>query len=47
MLPPHVVRQLVRRGMRVGRHGPQDGQPLGGYLQVVPPQEPFGVLGHH
>ena len=44
---PHVVRQLVRRGVRVGRHGPQDGQPLGSHLQVVPPQEPFRVLGHH
>ena len=44
--PSHVVGELVRGGMRVGRHRPQHGEPLGGDLQPVPPQEPLGVLVH-
>ena len=44
--PSDVVGELVGGGMRVGRHRPQHGQPLGGDLQPLLPQEPLGVLIH-
>jgi DNA-binding response OmpR family regulator len=44
-----VVAQFVGRRMGVGRHGPHDGQPLGGYLHPVPAQQlihPVGRVSH-